>query len=82
MNKKFVEDEKERPKFGMASGCGSRRDMEDAVSIHPSLCKQSSQVQISSDIHFFGVFDGHGCTHVLNRILKYFLNSILLTKLN
>ncbi|KAK8316131.1 hypothetical protein V6Z12_A13G022800, partial [Gossypium hirsutum] len=64
MNKKFVEDEKERPKFGMASGCGSRRDMEDAVSIHPSLCKQSSQVQISSDIHFFGVFDGHGCTHV------------------
>ncbi|KAK5770246.1 hypothetical protein PVK06_046396 [Gossypium arboreum] len=63
MNKKFMEDEKERPKFGMASGCGSRRDMEDAVSIHPSLCKQSSQVQISSDIHFFGVFDGHGCTH-------------------
>ncbi|MBA0751326.1 hypothetical protein Gogos_000257, partial [Gossypium gossypioides] len=63
MNEKSMEDEKERPKFGMASVCGRRRDMEDAVSIHPSFCKQSSQVQISSDIHFFGVFDGHGCTH-------------------
>ncbi|XP_022765112.1 protein phosphatase 2C 37-like [Durio zibethinus] len=56
--------EKESPKFGMTSVCGRRRDMEDAVSIHPSFCKQSSQVQISSDIHFFGVFDGHGCSHV------------------
>ncbi|GMJ11913.1 ABA-HYPERSENSITIVE GERMINATION 3, ARABIDOPSIS THALIANA PROTEIN PHOSPHATASE 2CA [Hibiscus trionum] len=59
-----VEGEKEWPKFGMASVCGRRRDMEDAVSAHPSFCKQSSQVQISPDIHFFGVFDGHGCTHV------------------
>ncbi|KAK8531786.1 hypothetical protein V6N13_131144 [Hibiscus sabdariffa] len=59
-----VGGEKEWPKFGMASVCGRRRDMEDAVSIHPSLFKQSSQVQISRDIHFFGVFDGHGCTHV------------------
>ncbi|KAG4109961.1 hypothetical protein ERO13_D13G019700v2 [Gossypium hirsutum] len=64
MIEKSMEDEKERPKFGMASVCGRRRDMEDAVSIHPSFCKQSSQVQISSDIHFFAVFDGHGCTHV------------------
>ncbi|XVE99605.1 hypothetical protein REPUB_Repub03eG0214700 [Reevesia pubescens] len=53
--KKLIEDEKECPKFGMTSVCGRRRDMEDAVSI---------QVQILSDIHFFGVFDGHGCSHV------------------
>ncbi|OMO76668.1 phosphatase 2C (PP2C)-like protein [Corchorus olitorius] len=59
-----VVDEKECPKFGMTSVCGRRRDMEDAVSIHPSFCKESSRVQISSDIHFFGVFDGHGCSHV------------------
>ncbi|KAE8679470.1 Protein phosphatase 2C 37 [Hibiscus syriacus] len=55
---------KEWPKFGMASVCGRRRDMEDAVSVHPSFCKLNSQVQISPDIHFFGVFDGHGCSHV------------------
>ncbi|XWS65949.1 hypothetical protein CRYUN_Cryun05aG0157800 [Craigia yunnanensis] len=59
-----VGGEKEWPKFGMTSVCGRRRDMEDAVSIHPSFCNQSYQVQISSDIHFFGVFDGHGCSHV------------------
>ncbi|KAA3464262.1 protein phosphatase 2C 37-like [Gossypium australe] len=59
-----VEEEKESPKFGMTSVCGRRRDMEDAVSIHPSFCKQSRQVQMSSDIHFYGVFDGHGCSHV------------------
>ena len=64
-----VEGEKEWPKFGMTSVCGRRRDMEDAVSIHPSFCKQSCQVQISSDIHFFGVFDGHGCSHVLKKKL-------------
>ncbi|GMI84884.1 ABA-HYPERSENSITIVE GERMINATION 3, ARABIDOPSIS THALIANA PROTEIN PHOSPHATASE 2CA [Hibiscus trionum] len=55
---------KQWPKFGTSSVCGRRRDMEDAVSVHPSFCKQSTQVQISPDIHFFGVFDGHGCTHV------------------
>ncbi|XWS07722.1 hypothetical protein CRYUN_Cryun41cG0014500 [Craigia yunnanensis] len=59
-----VVEEKESPKFGMTSVCGRRRDMEDAVSIHPSFCKQSCQVHVSSDIHFFGVFDGHGCSHV------------------
>ncbi|KAK8672273.1 hypothetical protein V6N13_110646 [Hibiscus sabdariffa] len=59
-----VEEVKESPKFGMTSVCGRRRDMEDAVSIHPSFCRQSREAQISSDIHFFGVFDGHGCSHV------------------
>lgn len=50
------------PKFGMTSVCGRRRDMEDAVSIHPSFCKQSRH--LSTATHFFGVFDGHGCSHV------------------
>lgn len=32
--------------------------MEDAVAIHPSFC------QDTADLHFFGVYDGHGCSHV------------------
>ncbi|KAL2548836.1 Protein phosphatase 2C 37 [Forsythia ovata] len=52
----------EFPKFGMTSVCGRRRDMEDAVAIHPSLCGQSDD--IPSGLHFFGVYDGHGCSHV------------------
>ncbi|KAJ4970626.1 hypothetical protein NE237_003725 [Protea cynaroides] len=47
------------PKYGMTSVCGRRRDMEDAVAIHPSFCRQDS-----SGLHFFGVYDGHGCSHV------------------
>lgn len=57
-----VEESAECPKFGMTSVCGRRRDMEDAVSIHPSFCE--SNQQIAPGIHFFGVFDGHGCSHV------------------
>lgn len=70
--KSVEEEEKESPKFGMTSVCGRRRDMEDAVSMHPSFCKQSSEALISSDIHFFGVFDGHGCSHVRTKSLKMF----------
>ncbi|GMP26523.1 hypothetical protein CsSME_00002930 [Camellia sinensis var. sinensis] len=36
--------------------------MEDAVAIHPLLCCRSSQNP--ADLHFFGVYDGHGCSHV------------------
>lgn len=43
------------PKYGVTSVCGRRRDMEDAVSVHGSFSNKS---------HFFGVFDGHGCSHV------------------
>ncbi|XP_074290336.1 putative protein phosphatase 2C 24 [Silene latifolia] len=43
------------PKFGVASVCGRRRDMEDAVAVHPSF---------KSELHYFGVYDGHGCSHV------------------
>lgn len=50
------------PKFGMTSVCGRRRDMEDAVAIHPSFCRRDSQ--IPTGFHFFGVYDGHGCSHV------------------
>ncbi|PSR93134.1 Protein phosphatase [Actinidia chinensis var. chinensis] len=48
--------------FGMTSVCGRRRDMEDAVAIHPSLCRRNHQNP--HGLHFFGVYDGHGCSHV------------------
>ncbi|PKU69413.1 probable protein phosphatase 2C 30 [Dendrobium catenatum] len=47
------------PRYGMTSVCGLRREMEDAVSIWPDFLKNSA-VKHS----FFGVFDGHGCSHV------------------
>ncbi|PIA61984.1 hypothetical protein AQUCO_00200167v1 [Aquilegia coerulea] len=47
------------PKYGVTSVCGQRREMEDAVAIHPSFCHQDS-----TNLHFFGVYDGHGCSHV------------------
>ncbi|KAM3344970.1 protein phosphatase 2C 37 [Capsicum galapagoense] len=50
------------PKFGMTSVCGRRRDMEDAVAIHPSFTKENSET--SRNLHFYGVYDGHGCSHV------------------
>ncbi|KAL8050303.1 hypothetical protein ABFX02_06G074400 [Erythranthe guttata] len=53
------------PKFGMTSVCGRRRDMEDAVAIHPSFSGHDSDLR--SGYHFFGVYDGHGCSHVATR---------------
>lgn len=50
------------PKFGSTSVCGRRREMEDAVSIHPLFFHRRGQ--ISARFHFFGVYDGHGCSHV------------------
>nr|CAB3496377.1 unnamed protein product [Digitaria exilis] len=43
------------PRFGVTSVCGRRRDMEDAVTTRPDFIHGH---------HFFGVFDGHGCSHV------------------
>jgi protein phosphatase 2C len=43
------------PRYGVSSVCGRRREMEDAVSVRPDFLSGS---------HFFGVFDGHGCSHV------------------
>ncbi|CAI9117871.1 OLC1v1019359C1 [Oldenlandia corymbosa var. corymbosa] len=51
------------PKFGVTSVCGRRKDMEDAVSIHPSFCGATNSESLR-DLHFYGVFDGHGCSHV------------------
>lgn len=53
------------PKFGMTSVCGRRRDMEDAVAIHPSFSRRNPNFR--SGLHFFGVYDGHGCSHVATR---------------
>ncbi|KAJ6803541.1 putative protein phosphatase 2C 30 [Iris pallida] len=50
------------PSYGMTSVCGRRRDMEDAVSIQPDFLGTGSRV--STKYHFFGVYDGHGCSHV------------------
>lgn len=47
----------ESPKYGVTSVCGRRRDMEDAVSVRPSFSEEKG-------VHFFGVYDGHGCSHV------------------
>ncbi|KAJ4893357.1 Protein phosphatase 2C 37 [Raphanus sativus] len=55
----FVSD---APKIGTTSVCGKRRDMEDAVSIHHSLIERNSE-----NLHFYGVFDGHGCSHVAEK---------------
>lgn len=52
----------EIPKFGFSSVCGRRRDMEDAFAIYPSFCRRYPE--IASELHYFGVYDGHGCSHV------------------
>uniref|UniRef100_A0A0E0DSF0 protein-serine/threonine phosphatase n=1 Tax=Oryza meridionalis TaxID=40149 RepID=A0A0E0DSF0_9ORYZ len=49
------------PRYGVTSVCGRRREMEDAVSIRPDFLPGSTS---SGKHHFFGVFDGHGCSHV------------------
>ncbi|KAJ6690244.1 hypothetical protein OIU85_006513 [Salix viminalis] len=66
---KSVKLKEDAPKFGMTSVCGRRRDMEDAVSIQASFATKNTS--------YFGVFDGHGCSHVamkcrdrLHEILK------------
>lgn len=50
------------PKYGLTSVCGMRRDMEDAVSIQSFFSRE--QPRAPQALHFFGVFDGHGCSHV------------------
>uniref|UniRef100_A0A803LX43 protein-serine/threonine phosphatase n=1 Tax=Chenopodium quinoa TaxID=63459 RepID=A0A803LX43_CHEQI len=58
------------PKFGVASVCGRRRDMEDAIAVHPSFFRSencSDSDISSSELHYFGVYDGHGCSHVAMR---------------
>ncbi|XP_076920975.1 putative protein phosphatase 2C 24 [Bidens hawaiensis] len=52
INAVHVENES---RFGVNMVCGRRRDMEDAVAVKPSFI---------TDINFYGVYDGHGCSHV------------------
>ncbi|KAJ0705110.1 putative protein-serine/threonine phosphatase [Helianthus annuus] len=54
--------DKEGSRFGLTVVCGRRRDLEDAVAVKPSFCKTNTPV--SDDLHFYGVYDGHGCSHV------------------
>ena len=76
INQAIVED---FPKFGVTSVCGRRRDMEDAVSICPSFFK-NDELKNHGGFHFYGVFDGHGCSHViiLSIIFHHFISSFLL----
>ncbi|KAG2267614.1 hypothetical protein Bca52824_062169 [Brassica carinata] len=55
-----------RPRYGAASVCGRRRDMEDAVAIHPSFVRKQTEFS-RAKWHYFGVYDGHGCSHVATR---------------
>ena len=57
---KSMKLKEDAPKFGMTSVCGRRRDMEDAVSIHTSFTAKNTS--------YFGVFDGHGCSHVKSKL--------------
>ncbi|CAN8253276.1 unnamed protein product [Cochlearia groenlandica] len=54
------------PKYGVASVCGRRREMEDAVTVKPFLLRQITEYS-SSGFHYCGVYDGHGCSHVAMR---------------
>ncbi|CAL9115139.1 probable protein phosphatase 2C 68 [Musa acuminata AAA Group] len=51
------------PKYGMMAVCGRRREMEDAVSIRPNFVKRACRAAARNH-SFFGVYDGHGCSHV------------------
>ncbi|XP_047966542.1 probable protein phosphatase 2C 24 isoform X1 [Salvia hispanica] len=57
------------PKFGFASVCGRRRDMEDAVASHPSFFRREKRdlEDAAAALHYFGVYDGHGCSHVATK---------------
>ncbi|XP_037482673.1 probable protein phosphatase 2C 37 [Triticum dicoccoides] len=45
--------------FGSVALAGRLREMEDTVSLHPSLCAWAD----GSPMHLFAVFDGHGGPH-------------------
>ncbi|KAF3787146.1 putative protein phosphatase 2C 24 [Nymphaea thermarum] len=51
------------PRFGTSSLCGRRREMEDALSTVPAFFRRPAW-NSGAGFHFFGVFDGHGCSHV------------------
>ncbi|GKC07836.1 phosphatase 2C 37-like protein [Tanacetum coccineum] len=51
--------DKENSRFGLTVVCGRRRDLEDAVAVKPAFVNRDRD-----DLHFYGVYDGHGCSHV------------------
>lgn len=53
------------PVFGTMSVSGSSRVMEDAIGVQTSLCLP--EICQRRPVHFFGVFDGHGGSHVRRR---------------
>lgn len=64
----------ECPKYGVTSVCGRRRDMEDAVSVRPSFCEEKLGKPNRKGFNFFGVYDGHGCSHVNARSFFFFMS--------
>ncbi|KAJ4836879.1 hypothetical protein Tsubulata_045487 [Turnera subulata] len=48
--------------FGTLSVSGRSREMEDAITAHASLCRP--EINGRRPVHFFGVYDGHGGSHV------------------
>lgn len=50
------------PIFGSMSVIGRSREMEDAISVRPEFFVY--EVAERRSLHFFGVFDGHGGSHV------------------
>lgn len=64
------------PKYGVASVCGRRREMEDAVAVHPFFFRQQTEYSSSAAFHYCGVYDGHGCSHVRRRFYSYSLITV------
>lgn len=59
--------------WGFSSICGRRDEMEDAIAVEPQLMQLPSQMLMENhetenqQVHFFGVYDGHGgCQVCLN----------------
>ncbi|GMI99558.1 hypothetical protein HRI_003625100 [Hibiscus trionum] len=50
------------PVYGTMSIAGRSREMEDAVSVRPELCRPD--INLNRPVHFFAVYDGHGGSHV------------------
>lgn len=50
------------PMVGSLAVAGRQRDMEDAITVRTNLC--SPEITRRRPVHFFGVYDGHGGSHV------------------
>uniref|UniRef100_A0A0E0D1I9 protein-serine/threonine phosphatase n=1 Tax=Oryza meridionalis TaxID=40149 RepID=A0A0E0D1I9_9ORYZ len=51
-------------RHGAASVAGRRREMEDAVSLREAFAAPADGEVAAARCDFYGVFDGHGCSHV------------------